>query len=378
MFEARSLVIITAITLLVTSLAISLSWFVNRRIRGANYWSLGYFLLAGGVALQATQGYLPSILSIALANILLTGGIYYTLLGVSLFHGRRPPDTYMLPLLVGGVVVVHIVAGLGPEGFAQRSMMISGIIGMIALLISYSFLAAESGNNRMVYRINAAIYLLLAIAFIARTISSVLIPPQVSVVENTAFNHYTYFGATVFNVLIAFSYMLTLFDSQGMRVQHAADTDFRTGLLNREAISRQADQLIKRVQAFGGQASVILFRLSIPSTDKRAADASVYRFAEKLYRSFRPQDLVARIGEREFAVVVEHGGDRTHLKTAKQIKQMFALDEPGDNYVAQQCSVDHIVVEVRPGDILFDLLLERAEKMWSAVEASPAVSGPVN
>jgi diguanylate cyclase (GGDEF)-like protein len=366
MFEPRTLVIITAITLLVTSLAIALSWFVNRRIRGAHYWSWGYMLLAGGVALEACQGYLPPILTIALANTLIACGMYYTYHGVSLFQGRGAPAAAMMPLMLLLVVGMHIYAGVGSDGFAKRTLLISGSIALFAFMIGKSFLTDSSSNNRIVYRINAAIYFAMSMAFVVRSIAPLFITPPENLVVDTSFNNFTYLGATLFTILIAFSYMLTLFDKQGIQIQRAVDTDVATGLLNRDAITRQADQLIKRMQALGGGVSAIFFRINrVQGYDDREQEAIplVYRFAEKLYRSFKPQDLVARIGEREFAVVLEHGEGREHLIFSQQIAQLF---NSGPQH-SEVCGpmVEYVAVEASPGIHSFDEMVVRAERKWS-------------
>ncbi len=365
MFEARTLVIITAITLLVTALAIALSWFVNRRIRGAHYWSWGYMLLSGGVALEAFQGYLSPILTVALANTLIACGMYYTYHGVRLFQGRGTPAAATLPSMLLLVVGVHAYAGLESDGFTARTLLISGSIALFSFMIGKSFLISTSTNKRLIYRINAAIYFSMASAFAARAIASFFITPPESLVADTTFNNYTFLAATLFTILIAFSYMLTLFDKQGIQIQRAIDTDVTTGLLNRDAITRQADQLIKRMQALGGGVSAIFFRIKwVQDYDEwdHGTVPLVYRFSEKLYRSFKPQDLVARIGEREFAVVLEHGDGMEHLIFSEQICQLF--NSSHQHCAASGPMVEYVTVEAIPGVHSFNEMLVRAERKW--------------
>ncbi len=365
MFEARTLIIITALTLLVTALAIALSWFVNRRIRGAHYWSWGYMLLSCGVALQVFHGSLHPLFSIALPNVLIACGMYYTYYGVRLFQGRGAPSASVMPFFLSLVVAVHIYGGLETDGFAERSLLMSGAIALFSFMIGKSFLINTGTNKRLVYRINAAIYFAMATAFAARSIVSLFISPPQSLIEDTAFNNYTYLGATLFTILIAFSYILALYDKQGVRIQRAVDTDVATGLLNGEAITRQADPLIKRMQALGGGVSAIFFRINrVRGYDDWEPGGAplVYRFAEKLYRSCKPQDLVARIGEREFAVVLEHGDGREHLIFSEQISQLF--NNVHQHNAASGPIVEYVAVEACPGIHSFDEMVVRAERKW--------------
>jgi diguanylate cyclase (GGDEF)-like protein len=161
--------------------------------------------------------------------------------------------------------------------------------------------------------------------------------------------------------------MLTLFDKEGIQIQRAADTDVATGLLNRDAITRQTDQLIKQVQALGGGVSAIFFRINHGhgyDEWEQGAVPLLYRFAEKLYRSFKPQDLVARIGEREFAVVVEHGDGREHIVFSEQISQLF--NNGAQRRTASGPVVEYVAVEASPVIHSFEEMVARARHRWRA------------
>lgn len=367
MFEIKSLVAITAASLLITSMAIALSWFVNRRLRGAHYWSLGYFLLAGGVGLQLTQGWLSPLFSIAGANLLLISGIYFTYVGVSLLLGRNRRYLGTLLALLSLVVFAHFLVGFGKEGFTGRTLVVSGIIGVLSLLISYEFFRGGRVGRVLTYRINAVIYFFFGALFCLRVLVVYFVPPQATIVTDTPFSHYTYLAAILFTILIAFSYMLTLFEGYGMAIQRAADTDVQTGLLNREAVAMQADLLIKRVHALGGQVSATFFRIDLTGEVKdilQQQERITLNFAEKLFRSFKPQDLIGRLGENAFVAVTTHEEGEDLSKSAERLQQIFAADCRFITRGNCHGRLEYVVVRAMQGMHTYDDLKRRAEQKW--------------
>ncbi len=368
MFESRLLIMITAMTLLVTAFAIALSWLVNRRIRGAHYWSLGYFLMTGGVVLQSFQTVLTPVLSIGLANLTLTCGIYYTYVGVSLFQGRMVRHHGGLLLLVAFIIAVHLAVGLGEEGFYARTLVISGLIGIIAFMVGYGFLRKEGRGDRLAYRINAVVYFLLGIAFSMRAVSVMVIPSQASVIENTPFNHYTYIMATVFNVLIAFSYMLTLYSKNGFLVQRVADTDLQTGLLNRRGLGRHADLLMKRVVALGGNVTAIFFEVEVCEPTGVGGSEVISKrimthFSEKLLRCFQSDDLIGRVGEKLFVVVIPYQAAAKANEDAEYLKRTFEEEGTECYGMTVRSRIDFVSIESARVLSTFEELLLRAGRL---------------
>lgn len=360
MEDIRLIIIITALTLLVTALSIALSWFVNRRIPGAQFWSMGYFVMAGGVLLQATQGRVDPVFSIALANLLISCGMYFSYVGVSLFQGRQFRYRLKLSLLATFVVLVHVLVGLGPEGFAARTLLISGLISIISYMIAYGFWSTQSTGNSLVYRIDAFIYSLLGSAFGIRAFSVFFIPSQGQAVGDTMFSHATYIGATIFTVLIAFSYLITINSRYGMTVQRVVDSDRLTGLLNRDALSREVEPLLKRMHGLRGSVTAVFFRLnSVPSNEEQYS-LLLKTFADMLLRSFQPQDLLARAADAEFVAVIENANRSELERRSSYLKQAFeengVVHEGGG-----QPGVDMVVVDALPLTRHYDDLRQLAE-----------------
>lgn len=305
----KMLMVVTAGTLMITALAILLSWYVNRRIRGAHHWSLGYVLLAIGVGLQLLQHQLNPLISIALANTLLTAGIYFAYVGLRQFKGINLDYGLTLSALLAAVVAMHAWVGLADEYFAIRTFFMSSLIGCVALMTAIGFLNSEEPSGKGVSRISAVIFLLLAMAFIVRGMAVFFVDTQANSVEDTLFNQVTYFMAILFNILIAFAYILNMNAYRPRDLQRLVDTDVATGLLNKDGLARHIELRSKRIHEDDGELVALFMFLSADMQSFRrteqggTATAMLGLFAEKMLRCFKPHDILGRSGDWEFMVV---------------------------------------------------------------------------
>ena len=93
------------------------------------------------------------------------------------------------------------------------------------------------------------------------------------------------------------------------RIREAADTDDLTGLANRRALQRMLAAALVRAQARGGFVGVLMldldgFKAVNDSLGHAAGDVALREVAERLRRSVRERDLVARTGGDEFVIVL--------------------------------------------------------------------------
>jgi len=121
MLDARTLSMLTAVTISVTTIAIIGSGYINRRMQCAKYWAISYLLLSLGTVLQSTQGQVPPYCSIALANVFIVSGFYWAWMGVRVFQRRGNFVFLTYLLLVAGLLLAHAVLGLDRAGLIART-----------------------------------------------------------------------------------------------------------------------------------------------------------------------------------------------------------------------------------------------------------------
>ena len=247
MLDARTLIIVTSVTLSVTTIAIIGSWYINRRMSCAKYWAISHLLLSLGTVLQSAQGQASPYFSIALANVLIASGFYWAWMGVRLFQRRDRFVflTYLLFVMV--LVIAHAVLGLDREGLIARTILMSSIIAVLSLLVAMELLKDKKSLSFST-RFAASVFGIMGIMFALRLLGAGFLPEQGNLMSGGAHTAYTYLVAIVFNILIAFSYVLMLSERLNTQLQNMADTDVLTGLLSRRAFIDRMKRILSRAQ----------------------------------------------------------------------------------------------------------------------------------
>ena len=110
---------------------------------------------------------------------------------------------------------------------------------------------------------------------------------------------------------------------QEAELQHLADHDPLTGLLNRRAFERALDQHLARVRRYGVQGALLMidldgFKAVNDHHGHETGDAVLARVAERLRERLRTSDLVARLGGDEFAALLP-AADRAEAEHVARI-----------------------------------------------------------
>lgn len=324
MLDARTLIILTAVTLSVTTIAIIGSWYVNRRMLCAKYWAVSYLLLSLGTVLQSTQGQVPPYFSIALANVLISSGFYWAWIGVRIFQYRDGFTFRIYFLLVTGLLITHAVLGLEPEGLISRTILMSGIVASLSLLIAIELLKDKkslsfSGGFAI------TVFGIMGTMFTLRLLSAGLLPAQGDLMSGGAHTAFTYLVAIVFNILIAFSYVLMLSERLNMQLQNLADTDVLTGLLSRRAFINRMKRTLSRARQNNTALSFLVldidnFKNINDTYGHLTGDELLKKFADVMKDCFRTEDIIGRLGGEEFAIAISNIDKANAVKVAERLR----------------------------------------------------------
>lgn len=324
MLDARTLIIVTSVTLSVTTIAIIVSWYVNRRMPCAKHWAISYFLLSLGTILQSNQGQLTPYLSIALANMLIASGFYWAWMGVRLFQRREnhPFLNYFLLLIV--LASAHIILGLTAEGLIARTILMSSMLGLLSYLITIELLKDKKALS-LSDLIAAAVYGLLGSMFALRALTAGLLPGVGDLMSGGEHTAITYLVAIVFNILIAFSYVLMLSERLNRQLQNMADTDVLTGLLSRRAFIDRMNRILSRAQRNNAPLSFLVldidnFKKINDTYGHFAGDELLKKYADVMKGCLRTEDIIGRLGGEEFAIAISHIDDADVVKIADRLR----------------------------------------------------------
>lgn len=97
------------------------------------------------------------------------------------------------------------------------------------------------------------------------------------------------------------------------QLQHMADHDPLTGLLNRRSFESELDQHIARVERYGAEGAALVldidrFKHINDTLGHNVGDELIVKVAQTLRTRLRDSDVLARLGGDEFAVLIPRGG----------------------------------------------------------------------
>ena len=324
MLDARTLIIVTSVTLSVTTIAIIGSWYINRRMSCAKYWAISHLLLSLGTVLQSTQGQVLPYFSIALANVLIASGFYWAWMGVRLFQRRDRFVflTYLLFVMV--LVIAHAVLGLDREGLIARTILMSSIIAVLSLLVAMELLKDKKSLSFST-RFAASVFGIMGIMFALRLLGAGFLPEVGDLMAGGAHTSFTYLMAIVFNILIAFSYVLMLSERLNTQLQNMADTDVLTGLLSRRAFIDRMKRILSRAQHNNTALSFLVldidnFKNINDTYGHFTGDELLKKYADVMKGCFRTEDIIGRLGGEEFAIAISNIDNAVAVKVAERLR----------------------------------------------------------
>jgi diguanylate cyclase (GGDEF)-like protein/PAS domain S-box-containing protein len=110
------------------------------------------------------------------------------------------------------------------------------------------------------------------------------------------------------------------------RLQHMADHDSLTGLLNRRAFEQRLESHLRRGERYGHEGAVLVLDLDAfkevnDTLGHSAGDELIVRVASALARRTRDSDTLARLGGDEFAILTPSGGRGEAERLAQALLQ---------------------------------------------------------
>lgn len=363
--DPRTLIIVTAVTLIVTSSAVLLGGYVNRRSRGVKRLVSGYLLMATGVGLGATQDIITPLLSKYSANMLILVGLYLAWMGVrQLQHMSLMPRRYSLSGFIL-IALLFALLGLDQQFLALRIMLFSIIAGALSLLMARELLVVAHRNISDVY--TGTLFVLLGITFLARAVAANVLPVGENLLLTNTHTILTYLAVIVINLLLAFGYIMMMTERLEQRLRNLADTDYLTGMNCRRAFVEQVERILARAQIDRHSVSMILLDIDdfkkINDTYGHAAGDEVLRdFASNMSDFFRVGDVLGRIGGEEFGVVLANITTAQAKDIAERLRQVFeaSLIDIGKHSIQAKVSIG--VASTHHGNSSFVELYHRADE----------------
>ncbi len=116
-------------------------------------------------------------------------------------------------------------------------------------------------------------------------------------------------------------------------LEHLADHDTLTGLLNRRGLARELERQADRTRRYGAEGALLLidldnFKHVNDTLGHKAGDEVICEIAERIVQRVRRSDVVARLGGDEFAVLMPRGGVEDAQLVASSLLHALRTNEP--------------------------------------------------
>lgn len=337
-------------------------------------WRIATLLQAGGVVLLAVQEYLPPWFVLPIGNLMILLGLTGYWYALRQFYGL-PGRAHMLLPTVFGTAAVTWYAVVQPD----LSMRISAasLAWVYVLMASALTLRNARADRAMSRRVLASVFLVVSVFMLARFMYF-LTSTDVSGTLLDSSNHWnvlTPMVAAILPVIGTTGFLLLCSDRIRRDWEHAASTDYLTGLANRRILADQGEQRLQRARQRGaGLALAVIDIDHFKSINDRygheIGDRVLRQVADQIAQACTPVDLAARQGGEEFALLLATGDLDSAWQRVETLRAAVAA-EPlalGGEPIAVSVSIG--LTLAGPEDATLDSLLRRADHALYAAKAA--------
>jgi len=348
----------------------------NRKVRGLN-WIAGSLLVGvAKYALQGLEGRLPTLISSLVVNELYLLSFVMQMLGLRWFVVRTPLR-HRWPLLVVG-----FLAALYAVLYHFKIPYIANLINIPVLIIlgvtAWILLRNGRGLFYQPSRWAAAFLLCEVLVSTYRAVLTNLFYVKPWMVVKGQHDPRWLYSLMAMMFLTTCVFMADLwffFVELQVELVEQARTDVLTGALNRRAFYLDADREVSRSIRTGKSLSVLVldiddFKSMNDTYGHAAGDHVLQQLVERIKSILRVQDLLARTGGEEFAIVLPDTSHDFAEAVAERIRaSLQTLDLTFDGTPCA-ISVSIGIAEMTPSITVFEKVLQHADAaMYAAKRA---------
>lgn len=294
---------------------------------GIGKWAVAILLETVAWTLIAARGFIPDLLSIIVANGVLSCSNALMLGAVYEFQQRRLPRwQYLVPVtlaLIAALILIDNIHGRFVWG---------GLVYIVQMgLIAYALWTSPATHTGRAWRLLLAGIAVIVLVLVARAIIAMSGQPMLEQpVAGGILNWIqvvTFVAATAASLLGTIGYLLMVKERTDREVLHLAMTDSLTGVSNRRALMDYAERALAQrsgrpIALF--MIDVDLFKLINDNYGHLVGDEVLRHIARLLNQRLRAGDLLGRYGGEEFCVIAQDIDMEGAMILAESLREIVA------------------------------------------------------
>lgn len=362
MFDVKTLMFFMSISALLMAGIITLADVRpgKRPVSGLHLWTLALLVQAGAwLVLVASNTLIPNGLAgpLALACVSLYWGLRY--LALCRCAGDDGPRR-LLPTLLASSLGIAIGAPSAEWLVGLHDLLFGTMAGACAVrvrrLSAYGHVQTRWVMSGVLVLLGFVLWLRAGELLLARRLWG-----QVEI-WHTLLEQLCFLCGYASTIIVTTGLVLLARAGHEEHLQQLAGTDALTGLLNRRSFLSRAGQALRpQTPAAVLMLDLDHFKLINDSFGHPAGDAVLRTVSATLASGLRREDLLARFGGEEFAVLLPQTNARTALSIGERLRTAVMAQHAGAEIGGRRCTIS-IGIAAGSGDLPIDVLITEADR----------------
>jgi diguanylate cyclase (GGDEF)-like protein len=304
------------------------AWRREQNSRALLWWGAGYLLGALSLALVASRGTIPDVLSIELGISAVLVGHGFLLAGTRAFHGRETPPTALLVAPLIWLIAMRIPAVQADLSIRIVIVTVCQCVMMVCVVYELWCERAERLLSRWPTVIVLITYIVVVLGL---RLPAALLTPMATTADffRTPTFAVMSFATVLYTITFAFLLFSMVKERGELRHKTAALIDPLTGLSNRRAFLADAEHVMTRKSKSDECVTVMLadldrFKAVNDQFGHAVGDRVLRIFARTITGALRTHDMSGRLGGEEFAFLMRDTNAAEAERVAERIRAQFA------------------------------------------------------
>lgn len=333
----------------------------NSTARGARWLAAAYALGVVNVGLEFILPGLsePSLTVVAIFATYLVS-MTFGVIGVSVHYRVKLPVIAVAITWVAAIALVPLILGL-PYGSTLRVLLYQLPYAALQLLMTIIVLRAQRRmalENLLATISGLATFIYLLKPLLAWQYGGVADAPQGYLASNYAAISQT-MGAIIV-IALALTLLLIMMRDMTIEMVNRSETDLLAGIFNRRGFESHGDRMLQEAKRRGTPLTLVMididrFKTINDSFGHSVGDLVIADLAALLSGAIGSEDLVARLGGEEFAILLSGKDAKEAYRIAESIRETISQQLPKRLDSVKAITASFGLAQLQPTDQLSDL-----------------------